>query len=233
MNNAAGEGADKLVGRRTIFNASALSLFIYAGFFSLAYLYLETGMGALILFSSVQATMMGWGLYKGERPSFMGWLGIGGALLGLIYLLSPGLSAPHPVGAVLMAAAGVGWGVYSLRGRGSQKPILHSAQNFTGAVPWAIIFLGLYAARLDLSAYGIVLALSSGVITSAIGYVIWYKVLPFLRVSEASIMQLSVPVIAALGGIVFAGEPITLRFIGASLAILGGVALNIYSGRKA
>jgi drug/metabolite transporter (DMT)-like permease len=206
---------------------SALALFAYAAAFSFAYLTLPTGTGALLLFGSVQASMIGWGFFKGERFAALQWLGLGLALAGLVGLLLPGLSAPPLGGALLMIAAGVAWGVYSLRGKGAGDPLRVTAGNFVRTVPLAVALslLTLVNARLD--AAGVAYAVASGAITSGLGYAIWYAVLPQLKATTAATLQLSVPVIAALGGIVWLGEPLTLRLLLASAAILGGVALVI------
>ncbi len=211
---------------------SALALFAYAAGFSYAYLSLSAATGALLLFGAVQATMIGYGLWAGERlkpGQSVGMLLAGGGLLGL---LLPGLSAPPLGGAVLMLAAGVAWGVYSLRGRGGGDPTAVTAGNFLRALPFAaaLSLLALPAARLDPAGVGY--ALASGALASGVGYAIWYTALPGLRATSAASVQLSVPVIAALGGVALLGEALSLRLVLASVAILGGVALVIL-GRAA
>ena len=206
---------------------SALALFVYAAAFSFAYLTLPTGTGALLLFGAVQASMIGWGFFKGERFAALQWLGLGLALAGLVGLLLPGLSAPPLGGALLMIAAGVAWGVYSLRGKGAGDPLRVTAGNFVRTVPLALALSLLTLADARLDAAGVAYAVASGAITSGVGYAIWYAVLPQLKATTAATLQLSVPVIAALGGIVWLGEPLTLRLLLASAAILGGVALVI------
>lgn len=206
---------------------SALALFAYAAAFSFAYLTLPTGTGALLLFGAVQASMIGWGFFKGERFAALQWLGLGLALAGLAGLLLPGLSAPPLGGALLMIAAGVAWGVYSLRGKGAGDPLRVTAGNFVRTVPLVLILSLLTLADARLDAAGAAYAVASGAITSGVGYAIWYAVLPQLKATTAATLQLSVPVIAALGGIVWLGEPLTLRLLLASAAILGGVALVI------
>lgn len=206
---------------------SALALFAYAAAFSFAYVDLSAGMGALLLFGAVQATMILFGLWKGERLT--GWQGIGlaAALGGLVALLLPGLSAPPLGSAILMAGAGVAWGVYSLRGKGAGDPLATTAGNFLRAVPFAVglSLLLLSLARADVQ--GVAYAMASGALTSGVGYAIWYAALRGLTATSAATVQLSVPVIAAIGGVVLLGEPITLRLLGASAAILGGIALVI------
>ena len=202
---------------------SGLALFVYAMAFSLAYVSLETGMGALILFGSVQVTMIGIGLWRGERPEWREWLGLGAAMTGLVYLVLPGISAPDPVGAVLMIASGVGWGVYSIRGKGSVAPVAATAGNFTRALPLALAGLPFAMGALHVTPRGVALAMTSGAVTSGIGYVIWYLALRGLTATQAAIVQLAVPVIAAVGGIVVLAEEPTLRLALASFLILGGV----------
>jgi len=221
-----------LVGPRTAFQAgswySAAALLVYAGFFSYAYLMLPTATGALILFAIVQLTMLGAGLAAGERLRVIQWAGTGLAIAGLLALLSPALAPPSWVGALLMALAGIGWGVYSLRGRTSTRPTAQTAGNFTKAAVIASLLavpLLLWMPEVRPQTNGVLLALASGAITSGLGYAIWYMALPGLSANRAGVSQLSVPAIAALGGMVFLGEPITFGFIVASLVILGGVAL--------
>lgn len=209
--------------------ASASALFVYAAAFSFAYLSLTTGTGALVLFGAVQLTMIGWGLARGERLSGLQTLGLAAALGGLVYLVLPGLEAPPLGAALLMAAAGVAWGVYSLRGRGSRSPVADSAGNFARAVPMAVglsvLLLVLPGAAVRADGMGLAYAIFSGSVTSGLGYVVWYAVLPALRATSAATVQLSVPVLAALGGVALVGEAITLRLVLASLLTLGGIAL--------
>jgi drug/metabolite transporter (DMT)-like permease len=208
---------------------SAAALFVYAAAFSFAYVTLETGTGALLLFGAVQLTMIGYGLGRCERLGWGQTLGLVMALGGLGYLLLPGLSAPPPGPALLMALAGAAWGAYSLRGRGAHDPASASAGNFLRAAPLAaalVLFrLLLPGAALQPDGLGIVYAALSGAVTSGLGYVLWYAVLPSLRATSAATVQLSVPVLAAVGGVLLVGEPLTLRLLLASAAILGGIAL--------
>lgn len=206
---------------------SALALFGYAAGFSYAYVSLPAATGALLLFGAVQATMIGYGLYRGERLRPRQWLGLVGAFAGVAGLLLPGLSAPPLSGALLMLGAGVAWGVYSLRGKGAGDPTAVTAGNFLRATP---IAAALAAAALPwgaLDAAGFWLACASGALASGVGYAIWYTALRGLKATSAASVQLTVPLLAALGGIVFLGEALTLRLALASAAILGGIALVI------
>ena len=207
--------------------ASALALFAYAAAFSFAYITLSVGTGALLLFGAVQASMVLWGLYKGERLRTRQWLGLALAVAGLVALLFPGLSAPPIKGALLMLCAGIAWGFYSLRGKDAGDPVTTTAGNFLRAAVLAtVLSIALFPwARLDRA--GVSYAVLSGAIASGAGYVIWYSALPELKAASAATVQLSVPVLAAAGGILFLGESITLRFLLASIAVLGGIALVV------
>lgn len=211
---------------------SALALFGYAAAFSFAYVSLAAATGALLLFGAVQATMIGAGLARGERLRGLQVLGLACALSGLVGLLLPGLSAPPLRGALLMLAAGVCWGVYSLRGKGAGDPLRVSAGNFLRALPFALALSAamLPWARIDLA--GAALAVASGALASGVGYAIWYAALPALHVTTAATVQLTVPVIAALGGFALLGEPPTPRFVIAAVAILGGIALVVAPRRR-
>ncbi|UCF48504.1 MAG: DMT family transporter, partial [Myxococcales bacterium] len=202
---------------------SGVALFVYAIAFSLAYVSLETGMGALILFGSVQATMIGAGLWRGERPQLREWVGLVTAMAGLIYLVLPGMAAPDPLGAVLMIASGVGWGVYSLRGKKPAAPVAATAGNFASTLPFAMLAVTIAWGTLHATPRGVALAVTSGAVTSGLGYVIWYLALRGLTATRAAIVQLAVPVIAAAGGIVVLAEEPTVRLAVASVLILGGV----------
>jgi len=212
---------------------SAAALFVYAAAFSFAYNTLSAGMGALLLFGAVQATMILWGLRKGERLRAIQLIGLVVAVTGLVVLLLPGLSAPPLGGSILMLGAGVAWGIYSLRGKGEKNPASATAGNFLRAVPFAVAVstVMLPWARLDRT--GIDYAVISGAITSGLGYVIWYSALPGLKAAGAATVQLSVPVLAATGGILLLGEPITLRYFVASIAMLGGIALVVIEKNSA
>jgi drug/metabolite transporter (DMT)-like permease len=204
---------------------SAAMLFLYAAAFSFAYLSLSAGTGALILFGFVQLTMLAAGFLAGERLPALGWLGLLTAVGGLVYLMLPGLHAPDPTGAALMATAGIAWGIYSLRGRGAGNPLLANAGNFARSVPLALLVSLLFIADLQLSTSGILLAVASGALASAIGYAIWYAALPGLSATSAATVQLSVPVIASLLGILLLSEPLSPQLVIASVLVLGGIAL--------
>ena len=208
-------------------------MFAYAIAFSLAYLTLDAGMGALILFGCVQATMIGAGLKSGERPHPAQWLGLAMALGGLVYLVSPGITAPDPLGALLMAISGIAWGIYSLRGRGESAPISSTAANFVRAAVVTLIASVIAFSRVHAESKGVLLAVVSGTVTSGLGYVLWYRVLRSLTTTQASIVQLLVPIIAAFGGVVFLAEQVSLRLAIASAVILGGVAIAILTRAKA
>lgn len=208
---------------------SAGMLFIYAICFSCAYISLSAGTGALILFAAVQITMISTAIFQGERLRPPQWVGIGLALAGLIYLVLPGLAAPDPLGAVLMTGAGIAWGIYSLRGRGSGDPVSSTCGNFIRSVPLVIIVALFAGSRLHFTTEGVFWAIASGALASGIGYVIWYAALQGLSAARAATVQLSVPVIAACGGILFLSETLTIRLFFAAIAILGGLALVLVS----
>lgn len=210
---------------------SGFALFVYAAAFSLAYVSLSTGMGALILFGSVQVTMIGAALKSGEKLGPVQWLGSAAAIGGLVYLVLPGITAPDPIGALLMCASGIAWGVYSIRGRGVLAPIAMTAGNFTRAAPLAILVSVVALYSIDLQSKGFILALISGIVTSGMGYVLWYKALRSLTITQASLIQLTVPVIAAFGGVAFLSEQLSIRLITASALILGGVTIAILKSR--
>jgi len=207
--------------------SSALALFAYAAAFSFAYNSLSAGTGALLLFGAVQATMILWGSRRGERLHTIQIVGLVVAVTGLVALLLPGLSAPPLSGSILMLGAGGAWGIYSLRGKVEKNPVSSTAGNFLRAVPLAAIvsIMLLPWARLDRA--GIGYAVISGAIASGLGYVIWYTALSGLKAASAATVQLSVPVLAATGGILLLGEPITFRYFIASIAVLGGIALVV------
>lgn len=206
---------------------SAFWLFAYAAGFSFAYLTLTAATGALLLFGAVQATMIGYGLWNGERLRGAQWAGLALAAAGLAGLLLPGVSAPPAWGAALMLVAGISWGIYSLRGRTAGDPTRVTAGNFLRAVPFALLVSLAMLAGASVDIAGVVYALASGVFASGAGYAIWYTALRELKATSAATVQLSVPVIAALGGVALLGEPVTLRLVASSAAILGGVAIVI------
>ena len=207
--------------------ASASFLFLYAVAFSFAYRSLSAGTGALILFAGVQATMMLAALRAGERPDPQKWIGIITASAGLVYLVSPGLQAPTPIGALLMTVAGVAWGAYSLLGRTSVDPIFDTAGNFMRSVPFALAVSMVALRSTGITGHGALLAAVSGAITSGAGYVIWYAALSALSTAQAATAQLLVPVLAAVGGVLFLAEGLTLRLVLSSILILGGVGLGL------
>jgi drug/metabolite transporter (DMT)-like permease len=211
---------------------SAAALFAYAAGFSYAYVSLPAATGALLLFGAVQATMIGHGIWSGERLRPPQLVGLLLALGGLVGLVLPGLSAPPLVGSLLMLGAGIAWGIYSLRGRGAGNPIRVTAGNFVRAAPFALALSLAMLASASPDGRGAAYALASGALASGIGYAIWYSALPALKATSAATVQLSVPVIAALGGIVFLGEMLTLRLVLASAAILGGIALVILEKQR-
>lgn len=205
----------------------AAMLFAYAASFSFAYRDLTAATGALLLFGAVQLSMIGWGLWRGERLRGMRLAGLLLAVAGLIALLMPGLAAPPPLAATLMIGAGVAWGVYSLLGRSAGEPVAATGGNFLRSLPFAALLL---LAALDHQAVdrmGLLYAVLSGAVTSGLGYVLWYAALPALSATSAATIQLSVPAIAAVGGAVLLAEPLTARLLLASVAILGGIALTI------
>lgn len=213
--------------------ASAAALVAYAFPFSLAYLAIPTGTGALLLFAAVQATMIGGGVAQGARPSQLQWLGLAVALGGLVALTRPGAGGVDPAGAALMVLAGAAWGVYSLRGRGATDPLATTADNFARGV---VLALPLGAAALLLGGAratpaGVALAAASGALASAGGYSLWYAVVPSLGSTRAAAVQLSVPVLAALAAVVLLGEPLTPRLVGSGAAILAGIALTLRPAR--
>jgi drug/metabolite transporter (DMT)-like permease len=211
---------------------SALALFGYAAGFSFAYVTLPAATGALLLFGAVQSTMIGYALWQGERLQPLQLLGLVLALAGLVALVLPGVSAPPLLGALLMLGAGLAWGIYSLRGKGAGDPIQVTAGNFLRAAPMAAALSLLTLDRMVLDSAGAGYAVLSGALASGLGYAIWYTALPALRASSAASVQLSVPVLAAMGGILFLGESVSLRLVLASLAILGGIALVILQKAK-
>ena len=210
--------------------AGPLSLLAYVMGFSFAYLSLDAGLGALILFGGVQITMFAGALLRGESVPTMRWIGAGFAFAGLSFLMWPSGTAPVPLlGAGLMLGAALGWGIYSLLGAGAADPLGATARNFLWATP-----LGLLPAFFmwdGMSPIGALLAVLSGAVTSGLGYALWYRVLPELPASVAAVAQLTVPIIALAGGIVFIGEEMTWRFLVAALMVLGGVVLSLYRAK--
>lgn len=207
--------------------SSATALFAYAACFSFAYIDLTAATGALLLFGAVQITMIGYSIYQGERLGVPQLIGFSLAVAGLIGLLLPGLSAPPLNAALLMLAAGIAWGVYSLKGKGAGDPTLITAGNFLRTVPMTLLLSVIALQYASVDTAGTLYAIASGALASGAGYAVWYAVLPALKSSHAAMLQLSVPVIAAFGGILLISEPLTLRLVVASAAILGGIAIFI------
>ena len=212
---------------------SSVALFVYAACFSYAYLSLPAATGALLLFGAVQATMIGYGLWRGERLRLPQSLGLVLAGAGVAGLLFPGLSAPPLAGAMLMLGAGAAWGIYSLRGKGAGDASAETTGNFLRAAPLGVVLAAVAYPWSSLDGAGVWYAIASGALTSGLGYAVWYAALRGLKATSAATVQLSVPPIAALGGIVFLGEAFTPRFLLASIAILGGIALVIVESRAA
>lgn len=210
---------------------SALALFAYAALFSFAYLQLSAGAGALLLFGAVQATMIIWAFQRGERLRVPQWFGLGIAIIGLVILVFPGLSAPPIGAAIVMGGAGIAWGIYSLRGKGAGDPLQATAGNFIRAIPMALALSAILLRHANWDTRGIGYAIASGAIASGLGYAIWYTALPALRATAAATVQLSVPLLAAVGGIIFLGEVLTVRLVIASIAVLGGIALVVLERR--
>ena len=204
---------------------SVSTLYLYMVFFAFAYLSLSAGTGALILFGAVQLTMFTVALRSGEHFSPASWAGLVLAIAGLVYLVSPGLTAPDPLGAALMTVAGISWGFYSLVGRSAGDPTEATAHNFLYAVPLVVITNLVFITQFEATTGGIAYAVASGAVASGIGYAIWYAALKGLTGTAAATVQLSVPVIAAVGGVLLLSEAVTLRLVVASAATLGGVAM--------
>ena len=211
---------------------SAAFLFLYAITFSFAYLSLSAGTGALILFGSVQITMIIAALRSGERPHPLEWGGLLLALGGLVYLVFPGLKAPSPLGSILMTVAGIAWGFYTIRGRGAQNPLAATAWNFVYAVPMVLVFFAVSFKNVFVSSSGVLYAVFSGALASGVGYVIWYAAIRGLTTTRAAMVQLSVPVIAAWGGVLFLAEVVSIRLLIAGMLILGGIAMALLSRQK-
>ncbi len=211
---------------------SAFFLFIYAVFFSFAYLGLTAGTGALILFGFVQITMIGFSIFKRERPSAFEWLGFAVALMGLIYLVSPGLSAPPLWNAGLMAVAGIAWGAYTLRGKGSDDPLADTAGNFLRSVPMVLLASLPFLYGINFSGRGVLLAVLSGALASGVGYSVWYAALSYLTPTRAAVLQLAVPVLTAVIGVISLAETMDLRLVSATALILGGIGATIWGRKK-
>ena len=206
---------------------ASLMLFLYAITFSYAYISLDTGTGALILFGSVQITMILLSLISVTRLHYTEWAGVIIAFTGFVYLILPGVTTPSTVGFLLMAAAGVAWGIYTLKGRGSQNPLMDTAYNFFRTIPLVILLTIITISHANYSSEGVLLALLSGGITSGIGYTIWYIALGGLSATQETVLQLLVPVIAALGGVLFVSETITVRLTISAAMVIGGILMVV------
>lgn len=206
----------------------ATLLFLYAITLSFAYIALDTGIGALILFALVQITMIGSGLFHGERPHPGQWLGVAAAVAGLAWMVWPGGAAAPPLwAAALMALSGIAWGLYSLRGRGSRDPVAVTADNFLRAVPMTLAASLLFLPLLHLQPAGVLLAVASGAVSSGVGYAVWYAALPALSAIRAASVQLAAPVLAAIAGVLLMAEPVTLRLVTGGALIIGGIAATV------
>lgn len=211
---------------------AVVSLVLYALPFAYAYNTLSTGTGALILFAGVQVTMTGVGIARGERPPLWVWIGMLMAVGGLVALVAPGLQAPDPVGAASMAAAGIGWGMYSIAGKDARDPASATARNFLMAVP-VLVGVGLLVQRQwHADPMGVLWALLSGTVASGLGYVMWYAALKGLTAVRGAVVQLSVPVLAALGGVAVLHERLTFRLVACGSAILAGIAVSLVARRR-
>ncbi len=206
---------------------ASIMLFLYAAAFSFAYITLDTGTGALILFAAVQITMILVSIVSGNKLHATEWIGLTIAFLGFVYLILPGITTPSATGFSLMTIAGIAWGFYTIKGQGSKNPLFDTAYNFSRSILFILILMIITFQFSHISSKGILLAMISGGITSGIGYTIWYVALGGLSITQAAVVQLSVPVIASLGGVVFVSEQITLRYILASLLILGGILIVV------
>ncbi|MEJ5020175.1 DMT family transporter [Ochrobactrum vermis] len=226
-----------ITSRRTLISgmgnwSGAFALLFYAGAFSTAYVMIGAATGALILFASVQIGMIAWAIFWGDRPAILEWMGIAIAFLALLYLISPGLVAPKLSGTVLMMGAGLSWAAYSLLGRGSQSPLFDTAGNFVRCLPVGIIMIIVGLLKFNPTLAGATYAVVSGAIASGLGYTIWYNVLPELSRTRAALVQLTVPSIAALGGVLILGEPLSQRLLIATIGIVGGVALALLVAKR-
>lgn len=213
--------------------AGAASLFAYAITYSIAFLVVGAAVGSVILFASVQIGILAWAIVKGDRPGPLEWAGLALAFASLVYLVSPGLVAPDPLGSALMIVSGLSWAAYTLIGRGSRAPVDDTAGNFIRLLPISVplIIAGLFVQTP--TSLGLLYAIASGAISSGLGYAIWYAVLPSISRSRAAFVQLTVPALAAIGAVIFLVEPITLRLVLSSIGILGGAALALWAaGRR-
>lgn len=207
---------------------AVLALCAYIIGFSQAYISLDAGFGALLLFGAVQITMLIGAFLQRENVTRQKWIGAALAFSGLAYLLSPSSTGIDPLGAGLMTVAAIGWGIYSLLGRGAATPLKDTGMNFVYAVPIVVVAMLLFPDETQITTTGTALAIVSGAITSGLGYALWYSIIPKLQTSTAAVAQLTVPIIATAGGIVFLAERIDLRFVIATVMVLSGVAISAY-----
>lgn len=217
-------------GKSTASNVSwiaTLMLFLYAITFSFAYITLDTATGALILFGAVQMTMILITLKSGQRLHNAEWIGVIIAFTGFLYLVLPNVTTPSFSGFVLMTVAGIAWGIYTLKGRGSKNPLADTAANFSRTIPLVAVLALIAIPYVDLSIKGVVLAILSGAVASGIGYTVWYAALGGLSAVQAAVVQLLVPVIAATGGVAFVSEAISLRLVISAIMILGGILIVV------
>ncbi|GHE96971.1 DMT family transporter [Thalassotalea profundi] len=212
--------------------SGGVTLFIYACTLSYGYISLDTATGALILFGAVQLTIMCVSIVKGEKIFVGEWLGIIIAFCGFVYLVYPLMSQPSFIGAILMAISGITWGLYTLIGKGSDRPLVDTCYNFVRTLPFVVVLFLFTFEQIEVTNQGILLAIISGVVTSGIGYAIWYQVLPYLATTQAAVLQLTVPVIAAIGGVFIVAESLTIRLILSSILVLGGIGLVIFAKDK-
>ena len=211
---------------------SALTLFVYAIPFSYAYGLLTAGTGALILFGTVQVTMIGGALFEGERPHARQWVGLLMAIAGLVYLLFPGIASPSPLGGALMTIAGVGWALYSIHGRGAVDPVAQNGGNFIRTLPMLIIISVLALRQQHIETTGAILAILSGAVTTGLGYAVWYSALRGLTATRAALVQLLVPVITVAGGVVLLREPLSPRVVLSAAIVIGGIALALTANER-
>jgi len=210
---------------------ASLMLFVYAVAFSYGYISLDTGTGALILFGLVQLTMIIVGALYGNKLHFAEWFGIALAFFGVIYLVMPSLSTPSLLGFILMSLSGIAWAIYTLLGRGSKQPIMDTTANFLRTIPFVLVLILLTFEYSNITDWGMIYAILSGAVTSAMGYALWYLVLKDISVTQAAVIQLLVPILAAIGGVLFVSEPISIRLVISSLLVLGGI-LIVIMGRR-
>lgn len=210
---------------------AAAALFFYAILFSYAYVSTDTATGALILFGSVQIAMILFSFVKGQPLSAAEWCGMLLALIGFAYLVYPELSKPSLSGFLMMVLSGLAWAVYTVLGQGAQSALRVTAYNFLRTIPMVVLLLVMLFGELAISSQGVYFAIASGALTSGLGYAVWYAALKGLTTIQAAVSMVSVPVIAAIGGLIFAGELITLRLAVASVIVLGGILVVILAAR--